>query len=312
MTQRWIHCPLAALLALCVAIVGLVSTSGVSQAARHALVTKPYYLSLGDSYSIGYQPGFPGGGGSPGFTKYVATYTGTTLENFGCGGATTGSLLSSIGCGDPAATNAVAYPTTTQEQAALAFIAAHPGKVGQVTVEIGGNDITGCVSQPTQALIVACVVANAATMQTNVTTLVGDLAAALSTAGDTTARIFGLTYPDVILGDYVFPSGSPNVALANLSVTAFDSIVNPDLLAAYSSVGVGRFVNVTMAPYLKATTGDDTPLTMTTKLLPYGVIPDSVWEICKLTYFCTLGNIHANSRGYTFIGKLVVTQSKLP
>ena len=29
-------------------------------------------------------------------------------------------------------------------------------------------------------------------------------------------------------------------------------------------------------------------------------------EVCQLTYFCTLGNIHANSKGYEFIGKLIV------
>ncbi len=39
---------------------------------------------------------------------------------------------------------------------------------------------------------------------------------------------------------------------------------------------------------------------------PYGKIPAAVAEICQLTYFCSQGNIHANTTGYTFIGKLIV------
>ena len=33
-------------------------------------------------------------------------------------------------------------------------------------------------------------------------------------------------------------------------------------------------------------------------------IPAAVVPVCELTYFCTLGNIHANSKGYLDIGKL--------
>jgi lysophospholipase L1-like esterase len=291
----------AVLLAGLVAVVGLAVTPGVSQASR---VPHKYYLSLGDSYSVGYQPGV---GATAGYTAYVAKKSKDQLENFGCGGATTTSILTATGClesgfGPVAATDAVPYPTTTQEQAAVDFINAHPGQVGLITISIGGNDVTSCANA---ANTVACVVAATSTITTNVTALVGSLKSALAANGDTTANIVGLTYPDVILGDYVFPAGSPNVSLANLSVTAFDSLINPALKSVYTSVTGGSFVNVTTAPYKLATAGDDTPLTTTTKLKPYGVIPDAVWEICKLTYYCSLGNIHANTKGYTFIGKLV-------
>ena len=36
------------------------------------------------------------------------------------------------------------------------------------------------------------------------------------------------------------------------------------------------------------------------------MIPTAVWEICTLTYFCSQGNIHANTKGYKFIGTLAV------
>ncbi|HLH28951.1 MAG TPA: SGNH/GDSL hydrolase family protein [Acidimicrobiales bacterium] len=283
--------------------------SSAGAAGRHASKPVVYYLSLGDSYSVGYQPGM---GNTAGYTAYVAKKTKTQLENFGCGGATTTSIGSQIGCNAPAAFDPVPYPTETQLQAALDFIAAHPGQVGLVTVSIGGNDVTACAraSDP-----VSCVATAVAGIQTNVTALAGALGGALTSAGDSSAHIVGLTYPDVILGDYVYPPGSPNVSLANLSITAFDLLINPALQKAYTSVSQGSFVNVTSAPYKKATSGDDTgstssssptPQEATTKLKPYGVIPDAVWEVCKLTYFCSEGNIHANTKGYDFIGHLIV------
>jgi hypothetical protein len=41
---------------------------------------------------------------------------------------------------------------------------------------------------------------------------------------------------------------------------------------------------------------------------PYGSIPVAVAKVCSLTWFCKLGNIHATTKGYTLIGKLVVTR----
>jgi lysophospholipase L1-like esterase len=297
-----------------VSMMGVVVIPAAAQAAApHTKKPFVYYLSLGDSYSVGYQPAI---GATAGYTAYVAKKTKMQLENFGCGGATTTSILDVVGCtspyGPPAATDAVAYPTETQEQAALDFIAASPGQVGLITVSIGGNDVTACASA---ANPISCIVAAESTIQTNVTALVSALDGALSSAGDTSAKIIGLTYPDVILGDYVYPAGSPNITLANESITAFDLLINPTLSTAYTSVPEGSFVNVTSAPYKKATTGDDTgstssssptPQDATTKLEPYGVIPTAVWEVCTLTYFCSQGNIHANTKGYKFIGTLAV------
>ncbi len=284
----------------------LVAVPGVSQAAK-VKPPLPYYLSLGDSYSVGYQPGI---GATSGYTAIVAKKAKMQLENFGCGGATTTSILTATGClesgyGPVAATDAVPYPTETQEQAAVDFITANPGKVGLITVSIGGNDITNCVSAGDSSAITACVLAAAATVETNVETLGTDLRAALDASNDSSAPIIGLTYPDVILGDYVYPAGSPNPSLAQLSVVAFKDIVNPDLDTAYtdSSVG-GTFVDVTAA------TDGYGSLTKMVTLAPYGSIPKPVAEVCKLTYYCSEGNIHANDAGYALIGKLAAKAAK--
>jgi len=255
-----------------------------------------YYVSLGDSYSVGYQPVL---GATTGYTGYVAKKTRLRLVNFGCGGATTTSLVSSVGCPDnlPHTAGAVLYPTTTQIAAAVAFITAHRGHIGLITVSIGGNDVTACA---TQANPIACVGTAAAGITQNVTTV----AIALRTAAGPKVPLIGLTYPDVILGAYVFPSRpatSAQISLANASVVAFKSIINPAFVKAYAA-GRGVLVDVTAA------TGAYGPLTKMVGLKPYGKLPAPVARVCRLTWFCSQGNIHATTRGYTFIGKLIVAR----
>ena len=191
----------------------------------------------------------------------------------------------------------MAYPTQTQVAAAQAFLAAHQGHIGLVTVSIGGNDVTGCA---TEANPLSCLAAATAGIKTDVTTLAGDLRAA---AGPN-VPILGLTYPDVILGSYVFPSNPPSaatVSLATVSVTAFKTLINPALAAAYASAN-GSLVDVTRA------TGAYRPLSQTVHTATFGTIPDSVALVCTLTWFCTRGDIHARSAGYTLIGKLIVAR----
>ena len=268
----------------------------ISQGVQAAPKPTSYYVSLGDSYSVGYQPNR---GATPGYTAAVAKATHLTLVNFGCGGATTTSLTSSIGCPDvlPHTTGAVTYPTTTQETAAVSFISAHRGRIGLITVSIGGNDVTSCASQ---ANPISCV----STAVTGITTNVTSLAVALRAAAGPAVPLIGLTYPDVILGSYVYPTQpatASTVSLAKLSVVAFKSLINPALSKAYGSAN-GSLVDVTKA------TGAYVPLTRTVRFRTYGTIPAAVASVCALTWFCAQGNIHATTKGYSLIGKLVVSR----
>ncbi len=273
-----------------VAAVSVVALPGTAQAST---ATPTYYVSLGDSYSVGYQPGL---GATAGYTAYVAAKTHLTLVNFGCAGATTTSILDTVGCPDvlPNTRGAAAYTTTPQAAAAEAFITAHYGHIGLITVSIGGNDVTACA---TQANPLPCV----ASAVVNITKNVGSLAAGLRSAAGPKVPIIGLTYPDVLLGSYVYPSVPPSaaqIALAQSSVVAFKSVINPALTAAYA-LSSGVLVDVTKA------TGAYVPLTRTTTLKPYGTVPVAVASVCTLTWFCKMGNIHATTKGYLLIGKLV-------
>jgi lysophospholipase L1-like esterase len=285
--------PLALLATAALAVTGLAALPASAQASK-APVT--YYVSVGDSYSVGYQPGL---GATSGYTGYVAKKTHLTLANFGCGGATTTSIIDTVGCPDvlPDTAGVRVYPRTTQAAAADAFITAHRGHIGLITVSIGGNDVTACAAE---ANPIPCVGTAVTSIDKNVTAL----ATGLRTAAGPKVPIIGLTYPDVILGSYVYPAQAvtpARTALATESVVAFKSLINPALLKAYASAH-GSFVDVTAA------TGGYTPLTKTVTVAPYGTIPQAVAQVCTLTWYCQVGNIHATNAGYRLIGKLVAAR----
>jgi len=273
--------------------------AGCSSSSTSTVPPVKYYVSLGDSYAVGYQP-LPAPHASPGYTAYVATAQHLQLENFGCAGATTVSILTTNGCaGVVAATDAVAYSTTPQTTAAEAFIRAHKGSIALITVSIGGNDVTRCASV---ASPITCFYSSVSTASANITRLANGLRSAAGPA----VPIIGLTYPDVLLGLWVHPAASPDKSFASLSVTGFRDAFNPALKSAYTSAAA-KFVDITAA------TGAYTPLTETTTLSPFGVIPIAVAQVCMLTWYCTVGSIHANTQGYTFIGRQIVAEyDKLP
>jgi lysophospholipase L1-like esterase len=250
-----------------------------------------YYVSLGDSYAVGHQPGR--GSTREGFADQTVTKARKRgyrlkLVNFGCGGATTTSILQRKGCSkDGLAVGAAPYDNVTQANAAAAFLRAHRGQIELVTVSIGGNDVTACAGQ---ADPISCVAAATASIKTNVSAL----AQRLRAAAGPRARIVGTTYPDVILGDWVL--GNPQ--LAQLSVVAFQGLINPALKDAYAA-GRGGFVDVTAA------TGAYTPLDQTTTSAQYGTIPVAVANVCDLTYFCEFQDIHSRTPGYGIIAQLI-------
>lgn len=286
------------LCALAGALIMLLALPAVAPAAKKT-PPKKYYVSLGDSYATGYQPTAQGVGSNtrhgfayqlPGLAK--ARGYNFSLVNFGCGGATSTSILQSTGCVLPArALGGPAYPTKTQTAAAEAFLRANRGKVGLVTVSIGGNDVTKCVSEadPTK-----CVADAVEVVKTNVTAL----AKRLRSAAGPNVPIVGTTYPDVVLG--LWTSGKQSdQEFAKLSLFAFRGLINPGLKQSYESVRKGSFVDVTTA------TGAYTPLEQTTTT-PYGQIPVAVAKVCQLTYYCQFRDIHSRTSGYKIIAQLIV------
>ena len=275
------------------------SDDGASPGPSASSPPKELYVSLGDSYAAGYQPTSATAGETTtnGFAYQVvegAKAKGYDLElaNFGCAGATTTSVLKDPGCADRAlGPDAKQYAPQTQAAAAEDFVRKNAGKIALITVSLGGNDVTACAKAPDAA---SCVLAAVPTIKANLTKLLTGLRSA---AGPQT-RIVGITYPDVLLGDYL--SKDPAVkSLAATSVAAFKGLINPALQQAYQGAG-GQLADVTAA------TGAYVPFEQTTELTPYGTIPSAVAKVCTLTFFCEYGDIHPRTEGYKVISDQVL------
>jgi lysophospholipase L1-like esterase len=182
------------------------------------------------------------------------------------------------------------YDGRTQIAAAERFLRAHRGRVGLVTVSIGGNDVTRCARDPQP---IPCVAGAVQAINENVTTIARRLRAA---AGRKT-RIVGTTYPDVILGQWV--GENANQDLARLSVSAFKDFINPALAKAYTAAG-GTLVDVTAASGAYGSLDELVALPSGTQ------VPKPVADVCRLTYYCEFRDIHARTSGYRLIADLVV------
>jgi lysophospholipase L1-like esterase len=102
----------------------------------------PVRLALGDSPPAGAGPGTRG----------------TRLVKLGCPGETTGTMVRGGLCDYPVGT--VTSGTSlagSQLAAATSYLAAHPGQVSLITIDIGANDLSSCLPGPDGAAVRACV-----------------------------------------------------------------------------------------------------------------------------------------------------------
>ncbi len=288
--------PLRAVAILVVAVSASIAGACGSSASTTTSAPADYYVSLGDSYAAGYQPTGRGAGHTTtnGFAYQIVRVASArgyhfTLVNFGCSGATTTtSILSSVGCPPTAlGPGGASYRIMTQAAAAEQFLRAHRGHIGLVTVSISGNDVTHCAASGSP---VTCVLSAVAAVKANLAKLLP----ALRNAAGRSVPIVGTTYPDVLLGLWV----SGDRSLAQLSLVAFKSLLNPALAESYRAVD-GTFVDIT------TDTGAYIPLDQTTTLAPYGTIPVAVAKTCELTFFCRWQNIHPTTPGYSLIADAV-------
>ncbi|MCE6998094.1 GDSL-type esterase/lipase family protein [Saccharothrix sp. S26] len=253
------------------------------------------YVSLGDSYATGYRPADAGGSadaGRDGFAYLVAERSDLRLVNLACSGATSVQLRTEPGC--PPANRGPDAPDLagrTQLDAAVQALREHQGRVGLVTVVIGGNDLAPCARAGDP---VSCASQAVAATRAN---LAATLPALREAAGD--APIVGLTYPDVFLGAWVSPAFPNGRDLARLSVSLFRDFFNAALKSEYEKVGA-TFVDVTAA------TGGYGPLTETTQDPAYGPIPTPVAKVCALTYFCAHTDVHPTPAGHEAIASAIL------
>jgi lysophospholipase L1-like esterase len=260
-----------------------------------------YYLALGDSLAWGYQPNPTTGAGvesGHGYADDLAAYLrhegdhDLKYVNLSCPGETTGTMLEGS-CPDLAGSG---QKYQVQVDAAAAFLKAHPHARILVTLDIGANNVDGCLSGG--SLNTTCVAEGVA----NAGLQLPQILLKLKEAAGSQVSFVGMNYYDPFLAEWL--TGSAGQTLAKESV-ALSTAFNGVLGAAYTVFGM-PVADVSTA--FKTTDFTDTvPLDGTT-------VPVNVADICGWTWMCAPApvgpNIHANNTGYSVLAKAF--EAKLP
>jgi lysophospholipase L1-like esterase len=284
--------------AIAVVATALLAFAGALTATLPSASALPtaYYLSLGDSLSVGYQPGL--GDTNQGFSDQLASklqaahpFQHVVLVKMGCSGETTGTMINGGKCTDGR------YPLGSQLKQAAAFLLANGNAVKWVTLDIGANDVDGCA---TGALGIdpVCVTQGTAAIAQNLYVIAQTLRAAV--AHDTVKpRMVGMAYYDPFLASWLTGPQGQLVATASLSALAG---INSAEQTIYSGAGFG-FADV----FNKF---QSTTFSTSMTVAPYGKLPTAVARICQWTYMCSQANIHANPTGYGKIAEAF--KAKMP
>jgi lysophospholipase L1-like esterase len=188
-----------------------------------------YYLALGDSLSVGIQPSRTGADvrTSQGyvddlFAFYRTRVPGLQLKKLGCSGETTATMLTGGVCTYPDAPSQLA--------AAIAFIATH--RVRFITIDIGANNIDGCIDLTTSPPTIdqSCVLIGILQAQQQVPMILAALRGAAPEV-----RIFAINYYDPLVALSIF--GQVGVQLAQESLQGTLAL-NGVLAAAYGAADV--------------------------------------------------------------------------
>lgn len=272
---------------LLIGIAVLALVLGESPAAASTIKFNPpkdYYLSLGDSLAFGYQrdlleselvAGTYTPTDFPGFTyrfgsTMQAVDPGLTIVDFGCPGETTVSYT--VGCAfQDVLPLHDGYPGISQEQAALAFLKAHHGAVGPITMSLGVNDVTPLLTACAPSFATTCVAPPIIAMGQRL----GAILSKLRAAAAPNTEIIVLEYYDPY---FVTPLG----AMADQLALFLDS----QIALAAGSAGA-RLANV--FPIINSTGA------------PLG---SEAANVCYFTLMCPGGDIHASDGGYAAIASV--------
>ena len=176
-----------------VVVVALAATaalacSATSPATRHATAGVSYYLSLGDSLSVGVQPDAAGkslptgqGYASQLYAALRVGDPGLHLVKLGCSGESTHTMIDGGIC---------SYPAHSQLADAVSFLHTHNGRVSLITIDIGANDPDSCITRTSLGAIVSCVAKGFPQTVANLTKIMSSLRAAAGSK----VRIIGMNY----------------------------------------------------------------------------------------------------------------------
>jgi len=279
------------------------SASGLasrSAAAGKFESTHPFYLALGDSLSVGWQPDPVTGVGhrtDQGYVDdvYAAERTNAPrlqLVNLGCPGESTTTMMTGGIC---------QYGHGSQLAQAAYFLRHHKHNVAFVTIDIGANDVDGCL--PGGQVDMQCVTQGIADIEANFPVILQTLHRAAG-AG-THLQVVGMRYYDPYLAYWLQgPDGQSLAHLSYLLTVTIDTFIHHTLTSFGDKVAdVGHdFLTYDFTDMV------DDPT--------FGPIPQNVANICKWTWMCAAPpvgpNIHANADGYAEMARVFEGQISLP
>lgn len=253
---------------------GLLSTTAWAapgSAPPGAAQATGWYVALGDSLAAGYQPGV-GDDKEGGYVGRVLTAEQdaspkTKLRNLACSGETSTTLVNGGRC---------SYDEGSQLNQVIEFLNAHSYTTRLITLSIGANDVTPCLSAADRN---ACVLAR-------LTALAGNLQQTLSKihAAAPDARIVVTNYYNPYLALYFV-----DPVLAQIT-TGLQTALNNTIAAMTAPFG---------------TTADVATAFQSTDTTIVNGVPTNVGVICQLTWMCVRSDIHPNDAGYALIGETV-------
>ena len=265
------------------AIVASLATTSIAGAATQPI----FYLDIGASVSVGVQPtptnplGQPTDRGYANRLVALEASRGVTLQltELGCPGESTTTMING---GDKC------YKAPDNQLAdALAFLKAHEGQTGLVTLDLGFNDIAPCLRGLT--VNTDCVNQSIALLQSQLPTII----AALKNEAGPNVTFVGLNHYNPYLARALTSSRGAKFAAASVGVI---QQLNTTLQQVYSSFSIPT-ANVVKSFTLNAPHQKKTPM--------INNIPVNAVQACSLTWMCSHPpygpNIHPNNAGYEAI-----------
>jgi lysophospholipase L1-like esterase len=269
---------------LAAALLGLGVLAAVPATAQAA--SPIYYLALGDSLAAGFQPG---GDTTDGYVYDVynhlkATHPNLVLINLGCDGETTTSMIH----GPCPHTPVTPYVTGSQLGDALMYLQQYGAAVKYLTIDIGANDVDGCLPGGTPDL--NCIANGALTITENLNVIMAALKRA--DGGKLPQHSAGMTYYDPFLAAWLTGPEGQLVATATVPLAAGVDLDESTIYTGYGAKIADVFTTFKTAAFAPT---HNTP--------PYGKLPVNVSRICTWTWMCSQNNIHPNATGYLQIAK---------